>query len=77
MSSRWEHIVDRHPELEPYLEEILAATEHPAHHRGGTEPNEEWFIVAWAVPARWLQVVVHFTVSAGSITTAFGRSRLP
>ena len=39
--------------------------------------DEEWYVLAGAGPALWLHVVVHFFGEEGSVTTAFGRSRLP
>ena len=72
-----DHIVDDHPEMEPHLDGVLRAVERPTVHRSGRATNEEWYFLEGAGPARWLHVVVHFFGEEGSVTTAFGRSRLP
>ena len=53
------------------------AVERPTFHCAGKAANEEWFFLDGAGPARWLHVVVHFVEDEGSVTTAFGRNRLP
>jgi hypothetical protein len=74
---RWLHILDRHRELEPHVEEILTAVEAPTHRMPGYAENEEWFFLEGAGPNRWLHVVVHYEEAHGRVTTAFGRARLP
>ena len=71
------HILDGHGEMEPHLDAVLCAVERPTAHRVGRAANEEWYFLANVEPSRWLHVVVHFSGEAGSITTAFGRSKLP
>ncbi len=63
--------------MEAYLDAVVLAVEHPTLRRAGRVANEEWFFLADAGPVGWLQVVVHFFGDEGSVTTAFGRSRLP
>jgi hypothetical protein len=69
----WTHIVERHGELEPYLDDIVKAIENPSRRLAGRAANEEWFLLTDAGPSRWLQVVVHFEGGQGSVTTAFAR----
>lgn len=81
-AERWEHIVcpvggAGHPELEPYLSEILRAVAQPDHRLAGRRENEEWFLVARTGPSRYLQVVVAFAEDRGWIVTAFARRSLP
>lgn len=71
------HIVESHEEMEAHLDDVLVAVERPTLHRPGRVENEEWYFLEAAGPARWLHVVVHFLEDRGSVTTAFGRSRLP
>lgn len=73
----WAHIIEEHSELAVHLEAIMLALERPTLHRQGREPNEDWYFLAGAGPARWLHVVVHFFGDEGRVTTAFGRSHLP
>ena len=72
---RWRHIVRRHSELEAHRERTLEAIETPTRRTHGHAANEEWFFLEGAGPSRWLQVVVHYEESRGSVTTAFGRGR--
>lgn len=73
----WAHIIEEHSELAVHLESIMLALEQPTIHRRGRDPNEGWYFLAGAGPARWLHVVVHFFGDEGRVTTAFGRSHLP
>jgi hypothetical protein len=73
----WAHILEEDAELADDLEAIILALEQPTIHRRGREPNESWYFLARAGPARWLHVVVHFFGNEGSATTAFGWSNLP
>ena len=73
----WLHILESHGEMEAYLEAILLTVQLPDIRRRGHAANEEWYFAAYAGPSRWLHVVVHFFGDEGSVTTAFGRSRLP
>ena len=74
---RWRHVIDGHPELEPFLLAVLAAVEAPSRWLAGRAPGEEWYLAEGSGPSRWLQVVVAFSGDDGNIVTAFGRRRLP
>lgn len=76
-TERWSHVLDGHPELEPFLDEVRRAVESPEVVREGRQPGEEWFLLGGAGPSRWLQVVVAFGEMDGHIVTAFGRRRVP
>lgn len=75
---RWKHIIDGHPELEAYGEDILRAVEAPTEIGPGREADEEWFYLMDAGPSRWLKIVVVFESAASDrIITAFPRRRKP
>lgn len=73
----WAHILDSHGELASDLPAIMRAVSFPTLTLRRRGPNEVWFLLAGAGPSRCLQVVVHYREGHGSITTAFGRRRLP
>ena len=73
----WLHILGSHEEMEAHLDAVVLAVERPTVRRPGRAVNEEWYFAALAGPSRWLHVVVHFCGEEGSVTTAFGRGRLP
>lgn len=75
---RWRHIVNGHPEIEVYEQEIRRAVESPTAVLSGREPGEEWLYLEGAGPSRWLKVVVAFdSAERGRIITAFARRRKP
>ena len=75
---RWRHIIEGHPEIEPFEDEIRRAIEAPTADLPGREANEEWLYLEGAGPSRWLKVVVVFDSSErGRIITAFARRRKP
>jgi len=75
--ARWQHIKERRPQLAPWLREVMSAVRDPTTRRAGRREGEEWFFLAAAGPARWLQVVVHYEGDEGWIVTAFPRRSLP
>jgi hypothetical protein len=74
---RWEHTLDRHPDVEPYQAEILEAVRAPDRRLAGRRKNQEWFYLAGAGPSRWLKVVVAYEGEEGRIITAFARRSMP
>lgn len=48
----WAHILEEHAELAGEIEAIMRAVEQPTIHRHGREPNEGWYFLAGAGPAR-------------------------
>jgi len=77
VAARWRHIVDGHPELASYLEDVLNAVAEPTRRMPGRVVGEERFYVKGAGPSRWLKVVVHYDRDAGRIVTAFARRSMP
>ncbi len=76
-TERWGHVLDIHPEVEPFRAELLRAIEAPSKQVPGRKANEQWFYLAGAGPSRWLKVVVAYEGERGWIVTAFGRRSLP
>jgi hypothetical protein len=75
---RWAHIVDGHPELEPYQNEVVETVRTPSRRKSGHELGEEWFYREGVGPSRWLKVVVRYETSdRGWIVTAFARRSMP
>jgi hypothetical protein len=75
---RWAHIVEGHPELRPYRNDVIDAVAKPDALLPGRIEGEEWFYARDAGPSRWLKVVVVFDPEgAGRIITAFPRRRKP
>ncbi len=66
---RWEHIVDRHPTMEPFFDEIRLTVQRAKHRQDRLLPYK-WFYVNWEVknlePANnCLVVVVLFRSDSG------------
>jgi hypothetical protein len=68
---RSSHIKTRHPEMSPHLGEVMRAVREPDRRAVGHVAGEEWFLVEWSGPGRWLRVVVHFDSGEGTVITAF------
>jgi hypothetical protein len=74
---RWEHVVERHAEIEPHESSVLKAVTAPDRRVRGTRRREEWFYLAGVGPSRWLKVVVRYEDEEGRIITAFARRSFP
>jgi len=73
---RWQHIVERHPQLIGHRNDILRAVRSPTifHARS---LSESWFYLSGAGPSKWLKVVVVYSSGMGRIITAFPRRAHP
>jgi hypothetical protein len=76
-ATRWRHVIDGHPELRTYLQDVLKAVQEPTRQLPGRRPGEAWYYLAGAGPSRWLKVVVAYDQGNGRILTAFARRSLP
>jgi hypothetical protein len=74
---RWDHIVERHPEILMLEETVLQAVQTPDAHMSGRLANEEWFYLRTERPSNWLKVVVTYVEDRGQIVTAFARRSMP
>ena len=74
---RWEHIVERHPEIDGYDDEVLQAVGAPDERFPGGVENEEWFYARTDAPSNWLKVVVAYAEGRGYIVTAYARKSMP
>jgi len=75
---RWKHIIDGHPYMAPFRDDVLWAVEAPTHRIEQARPGQDWFYLQNAGPSRWLKVVVAFDDSSiGSVRTAFPRRSQP
>ena len=68
---RWEHIVERHPEIEALDQTVLQAVEAPDRRLPGRVANEEWYYVRTDTPSNWLKAVVAYAEGRGHIVTAY------
>jgi hypothetical protein len=71
------HILDRHDEMEPYLDAVLDAVSAPDHRRPDPRLGRDKFYKQHAGPSRWLVTVVSFEQEPARIVTAFGRGLPP
>lgn len=77
-AERWEHVVDGHPYMAPYMADVVRAIEAPTDRIASLRPGQDWFYLEGAGPSRWLKVVVAFDEeSVGSVRTAFPRRSKP
>lgn len=68
-----------HPEIESYLEMVLAAISKPDYHEADIRPARERFYKHDAGPSAWLIAVVSYEAEPARIVTAFafGERRAP
>ncbi len=65
---RWEHIVERHPDLQTLDEIVLQAVRAPDHRMAGPLANEEWYYAKTDTP---------YAEGRGHIVTAYARRSMP
>ena len=71
------HITDRHPEIAPFLSDVLRAVRSPERRLSGRSGNEEWCYARTNAPRSWLKVVVAYAGGRGHIVTAHARRSMP
>ena len=77
-ADRWAHVVEGHPELAGFQNEVLEAVATPSRQRPGPTMGERWFYSENRGPSRWLKVVVRYdSIDRGRIVTAFARRSMP
>jgi transcriptional regulator with XRE-family HTH domain len=77
-TDRWHHILAGHPEMFPYLDDVLRAIKAPTKHIERPRPGQDWFYLAGIGPSDWLKVVVAYDEhSVGDVKTAFPRGVTP
>ncbi len=72
----WAHILDGHPEMADYLDNVIDTVAHPEHH----EPNRRAGRLRYfrrAGPERWIRVVSELSGDHDRIVTAFPQSNDP
>jgi hypothetical protein len=75
---RWDHIKRRHPEMTPFLREIMDTVRDPDQHFEAVEPGEDWYFRRDVGPSRWIRAVVGFAEAGmGRIRTAHGQRSDP
>lgn len=75
-SDRWQHIIERHPELMAHRHDILRAVRAPTLQRP-ISLAECWFFLEGVGPSKWLRVVVRYSTGEGRIITAFPQRAEP
>jgi transcriptional regulator with XRE-family HTH domain len=77
-TDRWHHILAGHPEMFPYLDDVLRAIQVPTKHVERARPGQDWFYLEGIGPSSWLKVVVAYDEnSVGNVKTAFPRGATP
>lgn len=77
-TDRWHHILTGHPEVFPYLDDVLRAIKAPTVHIEQARPGQDWFYLEGIGPSDWLKVVVDYDKkSIGNVKTAFARGDIP
>jgi hypothetical protein len=74
---RWQHIVERHPEVEAFCGEVMHAIQKPDRRVQGRVANEAWHYLKTDAPSAWLRVVVAYAEGRGHIVTAHARRSMP
>lgn len=74
---RWGHIIERHPEIEPFGEAVLRAVQEPDRRVPGRLGNEEWYYLKTDQPSDWLKVVVAYSKERGHVVTAYATGSAP
>jgi hypothetical protein len=76
-AERWRHILFRHPQLKPYMEDVLKAIQAPTVRQADPTPDTQRFFLKDVGPEPWLRVVVAFRVDRAFVITAFGQQTEP
>jgi hypothetical protein len=74
---RWSHIIERHPELEPFGEAVLRTVQEPDRRMAGRLGNEQWYYLKTDEPSDWLKVVVAYSRDRGHVVTAYATGSAP
>jgi hypothetical protein len=74
---RWSHIIERHPELEPFGEAVLRTVQEPDRRMAGRLGNEQWYYLKTDKPSDWLKVVVAYSRERGHVVTAYATGSAP
>lgn len=77
-TDRWHHILAGHPEMFPYLDDVLRAIASPTVHIEQARPGQDWFYLEGIGPSDWIKVVVAYDEkSSGTVKTAFAKGDAP
>jgi hypothetical protein len=74
---RWDHIVEGHPEIARYLQDVKKCVERADNRTKGNYPDAEKLWARNLGPAKWLTVVVRYEGRTGTIRTAIGVTKAP
>lgn len=74
---RWRHIVEEHPEIESFEDDVLRAVATPDRWLPGRLANEAWFYLRVERPSKWLKVAVAYAEGRGYVVTAHARRSMP
>src|ERR1700689_5430985 len=73
-TDRWHHILAGHPEMFPYLDDVLRAIVAPTKHIQQARPGQDWFYLEGIGPSDWLKGGGAFDSKfVGNVKTAFAR----
>lgn len=77
VDERWKHIVEHHPEMEPYRAEIIDTVRAPDYRGPDPIAGRERYWRRGVGPSAWLRVVVEFDAGSASVVTAFANRKQP
>lgn len=72
----WNHVLEEHPELEPFLEETLLTVQRPEHREPDPRPGRERYYRRGG-PLAWIRVIAELADGADRVVTAFPQSNDP
>ena len=72
----WNHVLHRHPEMEPFLTDVMTAVAVPEHREPDPRPGRERYFSRGG-PRRWLRVVTEFASDMDLVVTAFPQTSDP
>jgi hypothetical protein len=71
------HIIGSHPEMEPYMADVIGAIASPDVIERDPWPGRERYFRRGVGPSTWLRVVVDFDQKPPGVVTAFGLRKGP
>jgi hypothetical protein len=75
-AAAWNHVLEEHAEMEPFLEDAMAAIARPDHREPDPRPGRERYYRLGG-PLGWIRVVTELAGDADRIVTIFPQSNDP
>lgn len=75
-AAAWNHVLEEHPELEPFLEETMLTIQQPEHRESDPRPGRERYSRRGG-PLDWIRVVAELANGTDRVVTAFPQGNDP